>query len=158
MTSRCPRRDCARSEACAAPFADGTSVCQPTAALPGSLSGPPGTMPDLRTPEVDFHQMLGDDDSQGWAIQRQLNDQLGRPYLATQLASMLPHEVAMRLVQRIEELTGPELEKRLGEHVADLQADVDRVTAETLVRLAAAADEKRRDLTRERFGRRSRLD
>lgn len=106
---------------------------------------------------MDFHQLLGDDDSQAWAIQRQLKEQLGRPYLATQLAAALPNDVAMRLVQRIEELTGPEIERRLGQHIADLQADIDNVTAATLVRLAEAADAKRKELTRERFAGGSRL-
>lgn len=195
----CPRKDCGREQACAAPFADERSACQPIPAVPASpapVFGTPGALaherdaeipgaggillhqtgpdeghprtdcrPDLcgwsnpsapsskpEAPVVDFHQMLGDDDSRGWAIQRQLKEQLGRPYLATQLASMLPHEVAMRLVQRIEELTGPELERRLGQHISDLQADIDNVTADTLVRLAAQADAKRKELTRERFG------
>jgi hypothetical protein len=118
---------------------------------------PPAPVRLEEAPVVDFHQLLGDNDSQAWAIQHQLKEQLGRPYLATQLAAALPADVAMRLVQRIAELTGPELERRLGEHISELQADIDTATAEALARLAASADEKRQELTRERFASRSRL-
>ena len=106
--------------------------------------------------EVDFRAMLGDD-SRRWSVQRQLADTLGRPYLATQLAQLLPPDVATRLVQRVDQLLGPEIERRVSAYVAQLQDDVDRATAETLARLAQAADQKREELHRERFGTPSRL-
>jgi hypothetical protein len=89
------------------------------------------------------------------APQQQLADRLtavlGRKYLAYQLASMLPPDVAVRLADRVEELTGPEVERRVAEQIDRIHADVNEATAQTLARLAAAADLKRKELTRERF-------
>lgn len=107
--------------------------------------------PATDTGRVDFREML----SESWqpAARDRMNAVLGRPYLATQLAELLPADVCMRLVDRLEHL----IEERVRSELEQIHLDVDNAVATTLTRLAAAADDKRRELTRERFGRTSRL-
>jgi hypothetical protein len=108
--------------------------------------------PATDTGRVDFREML----SESWqpAARDRMNAVLGRPYLSTQLAELLPADVCLRLIERLEHL----IEERVRSEVAQIHLDVDNAVATTLTRLAAAADDKRRELTRERFGRSSRLD
>jgi hypothetical protein len=100
---------------------------------------------------VDFRELLRD--SHEWKIRDRLNATLGRPYLATQLVSMLPSDVCLRLAERLDHL----VEERVRKEVERIHLDVDNAVSTTLARLAAAADDKRKDLTRERFGGSSRL-
>lgn len=115
---------------------------------PGSVTIRPATVVNGGQ-EVNLRDMITS------APQQQLADRLtavlGRKYLAHQLASALPPDVCMRLADRVEELTGPEVERRVAEQIDQIHADVNEATAQTLARLAAAADQKRRELTRERF-------
>lgn len=100
---------------------------------------------------VDFRDLLQTDASV--QLRDRLNGVLGRPYLATQLAGMLPPDVCVRLADRLEAL----IHEHVQREVDKIHDDIDRATAATLQRLAAAADDKRRELHRERFGRTSRL-
>lgn len=108
--------------------------------------------PATDTGRVDFRELLRD--SHEWKLRDRLNAVLGRPYLATQLVSMLPADVALRLAERLDHL----VEERVRAEVEQIHHDVDNAVSTTLARLAAAADQKRKELTRERFGGSSRLN
>jgi len=107
--------------------------------------------PATDTGRVDFREML----SESWQplARDRMNAVLGRPYLSTQLAELLPADVCLRLTERLEHL----IEERVRSELEQIHLDVDNAVATTLTRLAAAADDKRKELTRERFGRSSRL-
>lgn len=107
--------------------------------------------PATDTGRVDFRELLRD--SHEWKLRDRLNTVLGRPYLSTQLVSMLPADVCLRLAERLDHL----VEERVRHEVEQIHSDVDNAVTTTLARLAAAADTKRKELTRERFSGSSRL-
>lgn len=123
---------------------------------------PAGTECDVPTPaptatvanggqEVNLREML----TEPWqpALAERLTAVLGRKYLAHQLVSMLPADVAVRLVDRVAEV----VEHQVSAAVEQIHLDVDGAVTTTLARLAEAADAKRRELSRERFTGHSRL-
>lgn len=101
--------------------------------------------------EVNLREML----SEPWMpeLAERLFKTLGRKYLAHQLVSMLPADVALRLVDRVDEV----VEHQVSTAVERIHQDVDGAVALTLARLAEAADAKRREISRERFTTPSRL-
>lgn len=101
--------------------------------------------------EVNLREML----TEPWqpALAERLTAVLGRKYLAHQLVSMLPADVAVRLVDRVAEV----VEHQVSAAVEQIHLDVDGAVTTTLARLAEAADAKRRELSRERFTGHSRL-
>jgi ribosomal protein L29 len=112
------------------------------------LAGPD---PAYSAGRVDFAEMLKTDAQ--WSLKHRFDDLLGRPYLATQLAAMLPADVALRLVERAEAV----IQLRVQAHLDQLLNEINRTTEDTIDRLAKQAQEKREELTRERFGRTTRL-
>lgn len=100
---------------------------------------------------VDFRDML----TEPWMpeLADRLFKTLGRKYLAHQLVSMLPADVALRLVDRVDEV----VEHQVSTAVERIHQDVDGAVALTLARLAESADTKRREISRERFTTPSRL-
>lgn len=105
------------------------------------------TAPATEVGRVDFREMLKTDVA--WGMRERLNAVLGRPYLSTQLASMLPADVLLRLTERLEHL----IEEGVRREVDKLHEDVSEVTRQTLARLALDAEDKLRELKQERFGR-----
>lgn len=101
--------------------------------------------------EVNLREML----TEPWMpeLADRLFKTLGRKYLAHQLVSMLPADVALRLVDRVDEV----VEHQVSTAVERIHQDVDGAVALTLARLAEAADAKRREISRERFTTPSRL-
>lgn len=101
--------------------------------------------------EVNLRDML----TEPWqpALAERLTRTLGRKYLAHQLVSMLPADVALRLVDRVDEV----VEHKVAEEVERIHQDVDGAVTTTLARLAEQADTKRRELSRERFTGHTRL-
>lgn len=120
-----------------------TPVGDSTADIVAELSRPRPPVTDAGT--VDFSAML----RESWQplARDRMNAVLGRPYLATQLASLLPADVCMRLTDRLEGLIHEAVQRELDK----LHDELDQVTAATLARLAAQADAKLEDLKRERF-------
>lgn len=106
--------------------------------------------------QVDFHELLKTDAQ--WALKERLHASLGRPYLAVQLAQLLPADVAVRLADRVDQLVGPEVERRVAARLEAIHYEVNEQTTATLSRLRADAEEKARALSDERFGQVSRLD
>lgn len=106
--------------------------------------------------QVDFHELLKTDTQ--WALKERLHASLGRPYLAVQLAQLLPADVAVRLADRVDQLVGPEVERRVAARLEAIHYEVNEQTTATLSRLRADAEEKARALSDERFGQVSRLD
>lgn len=101
--------------------------------------------------EVNLRDML----TEPWMpeLAARLERVLGRKYLAHQLVSMLPADVALRLVDRVDEV----VEHQVSTAVERIHQDVDGAVALTLARLAESADAKRREISRERFTTPSRL-
>jgi hypothetical protein len=110
-----------------------------------------------RPPRTDFRAMLGDD-TQAWATRTRLAETLGRPYLATALADQLNPETSAALADRLQSLVS----QARSETEMKINADVARATHETITNIRTALDLKRDELhkkvSRERFGRGSRLD
>lgn len=104
------------------------------------------TAPATDTGRVDFREMLKTDAA--WGLRERVNAVLGRPYLSTQLAAVLPVDVLLRLTERLEHLIHEAVQRELDK----LHDELDAVTAATLARLAAQADTKLEELRRERFG------
>lgn len=104
------------------------------------------TAPATDTGRVDFREMLKTDAA--WGLRERVNAVLGRPYLSTQLAAVLPIDVLLRLTERLEHLIHEAVQRELDK----LHDELDAVTAATLARLAAQADTKLEELRRERFG------
>ena len=127
-------------------FDASSSVKEAVAAL--ELAGPD---PAYSAGRVDFADMLKTDAQ--WSLKHRFDALLGRPYLATQLAAMLPADVALRLVERAEAV----IAIRVNEQMDQLMAELSRTTEDTIERLANEAAAKREELKRERFGRPTRL-
>lgn len=123
------------------------SVKRAVAAL--ELAGPD---PAYSAGRVDFAEMLKTDAQ--WSLKHRFDELLGRPYLATQLAAMLPADVALRLVERAEAV----IALRVNAQMDRLMNEITRTTENTIERLAQQAAEKRKELTRERFANPTRLD
>lgn len=123
------------------------TVKEAVAAL--ELAGPD---PAYSAGRVDFAEMLKTDAQ--WSLKHRFDELLGRPYLSTQLAAMLPADVALRLVERAEAV----IVLRTQANLDRLANEINRTTEATIDRLAKTANEKREELTRERFGRTTRLD
>jgi hypothetical protein len=108
-------------------------------------------------PEVDFRAMLGDD-TQAWATRTRLAETLGRRYLATALVDQLTPETSAALADRLQSLVS----QAVSETEMKINADVARATHETITNIRTALDlkrdELRKEVSRERFGRGSRLD
>lgn len=122
------------------------SVKRAVAAL--ELAGPD---PAYSAGRVDFSEMLKTDAA--WTIKNRLDELLGRPYLSTQLAAMLPADVALRLVERAEAV----IVLRTQANLDRLANEINRTTEATIDRLAKTANDKRKELHRERFGHPTRL-
>lgn len=107
--------------------------------------------------EVDFREMLGDDDH-AWSVRNRLTAVLGRPYLATQIAQHLPADVSARLADRLDSLVSQAI---ADDRMRTNQA-VATATNEAWERIRSATHEARAQLRKElhgeRFGRSSRLD
>lgn len=112
------------------------------------LAGPD---PAYSAGRVDFADMLKTDAQ--WSLKHRFDELLGRPYLATQLAAMLPADVALRLVERAEAV----IVLRTQANLDRLANEIHRTTEATIDRLAKTANDKREELKRERFGRTTRL-
>jgi hypothetical protein len=108
------------------------------------------------TGRVDFHELLKTDAQ--WKLKERLHAALGRPYLAVQLAQLLPADVCLRLADRVDQLVGPEVERRVSARLEEIHYEVAEQTTATLARLRADSDQKARELSDERFGTSSRLD
>lgn len=94
---------------------------------------------------VDFSEMLTQDYQ--WSLKHRFDALLGRPYLSTQLAALLPADVALRLADRLTAV----VEERVRAEIDRLQDDITNATAQTLARMAANADEKLKELRNERY-------
>jgi hypothetical protein len=110
------------------------------------ITVPAHAVPVTDTGRVDFSAML----SESWQpiARDRMNAVLGRPYLSTQITALLPADVCMRLIDRLERLIHEAVQRELDK----LHDELDSVTAATLARLAAQADTKLEELRRERFG------
>lgn len=138
------------------PFPGGaqSSIDLPRGSVPGPAVGLPRVAVTVVNggEEVNLRDML----SGPWqpALAERLIALLGRKYLAHQVVSMLPADVALRLVQRVEEV----IDHQVSTAVERIHQDVDGAVTTTLARLAEEADTKRREITRERYAGHSRLD
>ena len=101
--------------------------------------------PAYHTGRVDFSEMLHTDAQ--WSLKHRFDELLGRPYLSTQLAAMLPADVALRLVERAEKVVASRVEQAL----ARIGNEIAQTTENTLNRLQQETDEKLKELRRERF-------
>lgn len=106
-----------------------------------------GSAPDpaYHTGRVDFSEMLHTDAQ--WSLKHRFDELLGRPYLSTQLAAMLPADVALRLVERAEKVVASRVEQAL----ARIGNEISRTTEDTLTRLQQETDDKLKELRNERF-------
>ncbi|NUO56011.1 MAG: hypothetical protein HOV78_05070 [Hamadaea sp.] len=112
---------------------------------PGPVGPDPDVDPAYSAGRVDFSEMLTQDWQ--WSIKHRLDALLGRPYTSTQVAALLPADVALRLTDRIEHV----IEERVRAEIDRIQDDITNATAETLARMAASADEKLKELRNERY-------
>lgn len=130
------------------------SVSLPPGAVLGSAVGLPRVAVTVVNggEEVNLREML----TEPWmpALAERLYAVLGRKYLAHQLVSILPADLALRMVQRVEEV----IDHQVTTAVEQIHQDVDGAVTTTLARLAEEADTKRREITRERYAGHSRLD
>lgn len=101
--------------------------------------------PAYSTGRVDFSEMLTQDYQ--WSLKHQFDALLGRPYLSTQLAALLPADVALRLADRLTHV----VEERVRGEVDRIQDDITNATATTLARMAATTDKKLEELRNERY-------
>lgn len=101
--------------------------------------------PTTDTGEVNFADLLTTDAH--WSLKRRFDLSLGRPYLATQLAALLPADVALRLADRLEHV----IEEKVRAEVDKIHDDISTATAQTLARMAAGTDKKLEELRNERY-------
>jgi hypothetical protein len=129
--------------------------------LPADEYGPGNSPPEFDSPatdtgRVDFSELLKTDAQ--WALKERLHASLGRPYLAVQLAQLLPADVCLRLADRVDQLVGPEVERRVAARLEAIHYEVNEQTTATLAKLRQDAEQKARELSDERFSNPSRLD
>lgn len=105
----------------------------------------PTEPPATNVGEVNFADLLTTDAH--WSLKNRFDRVLGRPYLSTQLAALLPADVAYRLSERLEHL----VEEAVRREVDKIHDDVQTATAETLSRMATATDKKLEELRNERY-------
>lgn len=89
-----------------------------------------------------------------WSAEYKLRHALGRPALAKRITDALPQPLAVELGDILWLI----LEQRVAEEVRAVQAAVDHVVREKLEWYEIQAQQKREELTHERFGRTTRLD
>lgn len=94
---------------------------------------------------VDFSEMLTSDAQ--WSLKHRFDELLGRPYLSTQLAAMLPADVALRLVERAEHV----ITQRVQAGLDQIANELNRTTEEAIDRMAKTAEQKLKELRNERF-------
>lgn len=88
-----------------------------------------------------------------WHPEQKLRQALGRPALAHKLFLELDQPTALELADAIDAA----IDRRMSAWIERQHTEIDTAVTATLTRIAAAADEKRRELQHERFGTRSRL-
>ena len=89
-----------------------------------------------------------------WSAEYKLRHALGRPALAKRITDALPQPLAVELGDVLWII----LQQRVAEELASVKAQVNYAVAQKLEWYEAQAQEKREELTRERFGRTTRLD
>ena len=103
--------------------------------------------------EVDFRHMLKDD-AAAWSAKSRLEKVLGRPFLATQLADQLDPHTAASLADRLETLVS----QAVAEAELAISRDVAAVVSAKVREIRETRSERAKEVTRERFTGRSRLD
>jgi hypothetical protein len=103
--------------------------------------------------EVDFRHMLKDD-AAAWSAKSRLEKVLGRPFLATQLADQLDPHTAASLADRLETLVS----QAVAEAELAISRDVAAVVSAKVREIRETRSEQAKAVSRERFGRPSRLD
>lgn len=89
-----------------------------------------------------------------WSAEYKLRHALGRPALAKRITDALPQPLAVELGDVLWII----LQQRVAEELAAVKAQVDYAVSQKLEWYELQATEKREELTRERFGRTTRLD
>lgn len=103
--------------------------------------------------EVDFRHMLKDD-AAAWSAKSRIEKVLGRPFLATQLADQLDPHTAASLADRLETLVS----QAVAEAELAISRDVAAVVSAKVREIRETRSERAKEVTRERFTGRSRLD
>lgn len=103
--------------------------------------------------EVDFRHMLKDD-AAAWSAKSRIEKVLGRPFLATQLADQLDPHTAASLADRLETLVS----QAVAEAELAISRDVAAVVSAKVREIRETRSERAKEVARERFTGRSRLD